>query len=83
MPKSFIESLKTIRESAKSNPVTSAFLALWVILAVVSVLFPHLPSPAPWLEAWTKWIAAAVGIVVSARVLWSGAAALQKYANKP
>ena len=82
MPKSFIESFKTIGESAKSNPVTSAFLALLVILAVVSFFLPHLPSPAAWLEAWTKWIATAVGIVVSARVLWSGAAALQSFADR-
>ncbi len=82
MPNSFVESIKTMVESVKSNPVTSAFLALWVILAVVSIFFPHLRSPAPWLEAWTKWIATAVGIVVSARVLWSGAAALQKFADR-
>jgi hypothetical protein len=82
MPNSFVASIRAIGESAKSNPVTSAFLALWVVLAVVSFVFPHLPSPAPWLEAWTKWIAAAVGVVVSARVLWSGAAALQKFADR-
>ncbi len=83
MPKSFVKSFEAIVESAKSNPVTTAFLALWVILAVVSFFYPNLRSPAAWLDAWTKWIATAVGIVVSARVLWSGAAALQKYANKP
>ena len=82
MPNSFVDSFNAIVESAKSNPVTSAFLALLVILALVSFIFPHLPSPAPWLEAWTKWIAAAVGIVVSARVLWSGAAALQSFADR-
>ena len=82
MPKSFVDSFNDIVESAKNNPVTSAFLALLVMLAVLSFFFPHLPSPAPWLEAWTKWIAAAVGIVVSARVLWSGAAALQSFANR-
>ncbi len=83
MPKSSKEFFTAIGESAKSNPVTTVFLAFWVLLAVASLLWPHLPSPAAWLDAWTKWIATAVGVVVSARVLWSGAAALQRYANKP
>jgi hypothetical protein len=67
----------------KTNLGTIVFLAFWVLLAVGSFFLPNLPSPAAWLEAWTKWIATAVGIVVSARVLWSGAAALQKFADRP
>ena len=43
----------------------------WAILALLSLLGVDVPSPSSWLLDWTTWIAAAVGIVVSARVLWS------------
>ena len=47
--------------------VIGVFLAL-----LLSSIGLDVPPPASWLWAWTNWIAAAVGIVVSARVLWSG-----------
>ena len=58
--------------------ILMAVLAAWAILAVLSLLGLPLPPPAPWLDAWTKWIATVVAMVVSARVLWSGAVVLQK-----
>ena len=54
--------------------VLVSVLLAWAALAVTSVAGVKVPPPADWLEAWTKWIAAVVAIVVSARVLWSGAA---------
>ena len=53
-------------------------LAAWTILALLSLAGVQLPPPESWLEAWTKWIASVVGIVVAARVLWSGAGMLNK-----
>ena len=54
-------------------------LGAWAILAVLSLFgLNDIPLPAGWLEAWTKWIATVVAIVVSARVLWSGAELLHK-----
>lgn len=58
-----------------------AVLAFWAVLAILSFGGATLPSPSSWLEAWTKWIASVVGIVVAARVLWTGAAALNKFAK--
>ena len=53
-------------------------IILLVGLALLSLLNVNVPPPAPWLEAWTKWLAAAVGTVVSARVLWTAALVLHK-----
>ena len=50
---------------------------------IASLLGVSLPPPAGWLEAWTKWIASVVAIVLSARVLWIGGNALIKYSNRP
>jgi len=58
-------------------------LGFFALLALASLLNLNIPGPQPWLEPWTKWIAAVVGIVVSARVLWAGAAALQRFADRP
>ena len=44
-----------------------------LVLMVLSLTGVQLPPPEGWLEAWTKWIASVVGIVVAARVLWAGA----------
>ncbi len=62
--------------------ILMVILVTWAILAILSLLGLNVPSPAGWLEAWTKWIATVVGIVVSARVLWSGAELLQKLSKK-
>jgi hypothetical protein len=42
------------------------------LLAFLSLIGVNAPPPSEWLVAWTTWVAAAVGIVVSARVLWAG-----------
>lgn len=52
------------------------------ILVILSLFGVKVQPPAPWLESWTKWIATVVAIVVSARVLWTGAALLQEYLIK-
>lgn len=59
-----------------------AFFAFWAVLAILSLGGAALPPPAGWLEAWTKWVASVVGIVVAARVLWSGAVALSRIATR-
>lgn len=64
-----------------SKSILVLVLVAWVILAVFALAGAVFPLPPEWLQAWTKWIATVVGIVVSARVLWSGAALLQKYAR--
>ena len=55
---------------------------LLLILALLSLTGVNVPPPAAWLEAWTKWLATAVGIVVSARVLWAAALALHRFAAR-
>ena len=68
----------SIGGSMSGRDILIVVLVAWAILAVVSLVGLNVPPPSGWLEAWTKWIAAVVGIVVSARVLWSGAGLLQK-----
>jgi hypothetical protein len=68
-------------EATMTNALKGA-IVFWAVLAMLSLSGATPPPPSGWLEAWTKWIAAVVGIVVSARVLWSGAAALDKFANR-
>jgi len=58
--------------------ILNTILAACAILALLSLLGLPIPPPASWLDAWTKWIATVVGIVMSARVLWSGSLWLQK-----
>jgi hypothetical protein len=55
------------------------WVVFWALLAILSLIGAALPPPSAWLDGWTKWIATVVGVVVSARVLWSGAAALSRY----
>jgi hypothetical protein len=50
-------------------------------LGLVSFLWPSLPAPSDSLESWIKWIGSVVAITASARVLSSGAAALQRIAG--
>jgi hypothetical protein len=59
------------------NQIIGVVLAAWVILALLSLIGARVPAPAEWLWGWTKWISTVIGIVVSARVLWSGAEALR------
>lgn len=56
-------------------------LVVCAILAGISLAGVDLPPPASWLQAWTRWIATVVGIVVSAKVLLWGMAVFQKYAK--
>jgi hypothetical protein len=35
----------------------------------------------PALQSWTTWVGSVAAIIVSAKVLWAAAAALQKYAK--
>jgi hypothetical protein len=46
-----------------------------VLVALASLLKPltgwSLPAPGAEVEAWTKWVASVVAVVVSARVFWS------------
>jgi hypothetical protein len=58
--------------------VASLALAAWAGLTLVSFLWPSLPAPSDSLESWTKRIGSVVAITLSARVLWSGAAALPR-----
>ena len=48
-------------------------------LGIASFFGYSVPALNPQLEAWTKWAAAVLGILVSARVLWAGANFLQKH----
>jgi hypothetical protein len=56
-----------------------------VIVALASLVQPwtgrSFPAPGAALEAWTKWVASLVAIVVSARVFWSVSAWLIKRAD--
>jgi len=54
-------------------------VAFLMVLAYRALSGLGVPALDPALEAWTKWVAAVFGIVVSARVLWSGAAFLSKF----
>ena len=56
-------------------------LAICLLLIPISAMGAPVPSPAPWLVAWTNWVASVVGIVVAARVMWIGGDALRKYVN--
>ena len=52
-------------------------LVLLLVLAIFSLLGAALPGVNPALEAWTKWFASIVAIMVSARVFWAAAAWLR------
>jgi len=56
-----------------SMNVLQAVVGAFVLLAILSLVGVAVPTPSHWLTEWTKWIASVVGIIVSARVLWSGA----------
>lgn len=56
-------------------------LAFLVLLALISLVGSAVPAFDPALEAWTKWVASIVAIIVSARVLWAGASWLRKAAG--
>ena len=62
--------------------VVAVAVIFTLVLACMSANGSTLPAFDPKLETWTKWVASVVGIIVSARVLWSGAALLQKKADK-
>ncbi len=65
--------------------VAAAFVstaAFWIVLLVLSLYGVPLPAPSASLEAWTKFIATVVGVAVAARALSSGAASLEKLANR-
>jgi peptidoglycan/LPS O-acetylase OafA/YrhL len=56
---------------------------LLACLALIALVSGSLPGPPEWLEGGTKWIGTMVGLVVSARLLWSGAAALSRLRPEP
>ena len=63
--------------SLTGNQILGLIIITWAVLAGLSILGITLPSPAGWLIAWTQWIGIVVGIIVTARVLWSGAKLIQ------
>jgi cadmium resistance protein CadD (predicted permease) len=52
-------------------------LVLLLLLAIISFSGATLPGVNPALEAWTKWFASIVAIMVSARAFWAAAAWLR------
>ena len=65
-----------------TTKVLMLVLVGWAILAFLSLAGANLSPPAAWLDAWTTWIATVVAIVISARVLWSGATALRNLGGR-
>ena len=62
-------------------------VAVGVIVLLLVGGFAYFGSTVPTfpaaLQSWTGWFASVVAIIVSARVLWAAAVAMQKYADRP
>jgi ABC-type nickel/cobalt efflux system permease component RcnA len=55
-------------------------LAMWIIIAVLGVLFHwNVPQPPQWLDQWSRLIATVVVATVGAWVLWSAPQQLDKF----
>jgi membrane associated rhomboid family serine protease len=53
-------------------------VVLVTVLAGLGLSGSTIPAFPPALEGWTGWVASVVGIIVSARVLWTVAAWIQE-----
>lgn len=65
------------------SAIAFAVLVAIGVLFLVGLAFAPLtgmavPTFNPALESWTKWVASIVGIIVSARVLWTTAVWIEK-----
>lgn len=47
-------------------------LIIFILLLILSFIFPDIPGPASWLISWTGWLAAVVGIFAGIRAIMIG-----------
>lgn len=66
-----------IKMSDKEKLILTSIGIFCLILIIISFTADGIPGPDPWLIEWTSWIGTVVGMVIAARVFWTGANGLR------